>query len=99
MIAGRKIRLTGFDAPELSGACPAEENRAIAARDALHDWLNAGAFALDGGGEPPRDRYGRELRAARRGDILLGDLMIDRQLAQASGWGSGWGVDRDGWCP
>lgn len=93
-IGRRKIRLTGFDAPELDGACEAETRRAAQARDALQDWLNAGAFAWDGGAQPPRDRYGRELRSAWRGDGWLSDAIIDAGLASDNGWG-GSTVD---WC-
>ncbi|WP_252259671.1 thermonuclease family protein [Erythrobacter aurantius] len=91
--AQRRIRLTGFDAPELNGACPAESRRAIEARDALHQWLGQGAFEWDGGDAPPRDQYGRELRAVRRtmadgSREYLADTMINRGLAGGSGWGS-----------
>ena len=92
--AARKIRLTGFNAPELAGECPAESALAIQSRDALLVWLNAGAFALDGAEEPPRDQYGRELRAAKRGEEWLAETMIARGLAQESGWG----FTRGGWC-
>jgi endonuclease YncB( thermonuclease family) len=33
----RRIRLTGFDAPELAGACEEERRMALRARDALHE--------------------------------------------------------------
>lgn len=91
--AQRRIRLTGYDAPELNGACPAESRRAVEARDALHQWLGQGTFEWDGGAAPPRDPYGRELRAVRRtlpdgSREYLADTMIDRGLAGGSGWGS-----------
>lgn len=92
--AARTIRLTGFNAPEIKGECPAESALAQRARLALRDWLNAGAFALDGGDAPPIDRYGRELRAARRGQEWLADTMIKSNLAQSTGWGT----TRGGWC-
>ncbi|MGB7409280.1 MAG: hypothetical protein WA908_12315, partial [Pontixanthobacter sp.] len=87
MFGQRKIRLTGFDAPELDGACEAERRTSIAARDALLVWLNTAPFAIGGGAEPSFDRYGRELRAVRRGDEQLAEMMIDRGLAHGSGWG------------
>lgn len=91
----RRIRLTGFDAPELEGACPAEREAAIRARGFLLKWLNAQPAFVDGGDAPPYDRYGRELRAASRADgSLLADAMLDADLAAGSGWGA-FPVD---WC-
>lgn len=89
----RRIRLTGFDAPELDGACPAERETAIAAREALHAWLGQGGAEWDGAADPPYDQYGRELRAASRTGRdgkreYLADTMIARGLAEPSGWGA-----------
>lgn len=93
----RRIRLTGFDAPEMDGNCPAERIRAVEAREALASWLNSGPFELDGGEDPPRDQYGRELRAARRatGDRIdtLADHMIAADMAAENGW-----LDERDWC-
>lgn len=98
MLGQRRIRLTGYDAPELDGACEAERMLAQRARIALHNWFNRGPFALDGGDNPPRDAYGRELRAARRDDAMgqewLADAMVEAGLARRSGWGAG----EAGWC-
>ena len=82
----RRIRLAGYDAPELDGACEAERGRALEARDALAAWLAAGPFEWDGGAEPPFDQYGRELRSIRRGGEDLAQTMIARGLAQDGGW-------------
>ncbi len=89
----RSIRLTGFNAPELDGACEAERRKANEARLALHTWLAKGPFEWDGGPEPPRDQYGRELREVSRvnGDgerESLADTMIDNGHASDSGWGA-----------
>lgn len=89
----RRIRLIGFDAPELDGACPAERQLAIAARDQLHGWLAEGPFEWNGAEDPPRDRYGRELRRARRVEpdgtrVDLAETMIASGLAATSGWGA-----------
>jgi len=97
--AQRRIRLTGFDAPELDGACDAERTLAIAANARLHEWLEQGPFEWNGGDTPPRDQYGRELRAARRAlsdgsQETLADAMISSGLASKRGWGEG---PRD-WC-
>ncbi|KLE34127.1 thermonuclease family protein [Aurantiacibacter luteus] len=94
-IGERRVRLTGFDTPEIEGACPAERVKAVEAREELLRWLNAGPFELDGGADPERDKYGRELRAARRGSDLLADHMLAAGLAHGGGWAD-WGeID---WC-
>lgn len=96
--SARRIRLKGFDAPEVDGACPAERAMAARATTALYDWLNRGAFEWDGGIESPRDRYGRELRTARRalpdGSYEeLADVMIEADLAEGNAiW------ERRDWC-
>lgn len=98
MLGQRRVRLTGYDAPELDGACEAERLLARRAQVALRDWLNRGPFQLDGGADPPRDRYGRELRAARRDDAAgqewLAETMVEAGLARTTGWGA----DAAGWC-
>lgn len=88
----RRVRLTGYNAPELNGACEAERKLAVQSRAALHEWLAQGPFEWDGADNPPRDQYGRELRAARRvGSAgkreFLAETMIERGLAAESGWG------------
>ncbi len=106
-IGARRVRLTGFDAPEIDGACLAENQTAQAAKAELARWLSLGAFQLDGGDNPHLDQYGRELRAARRlspsGELqLLSDHMIAAGLAEGDFWGAGWsddwGVGNVDWC-
>ena len=92
-VGQRRIRLTGYDAPELDGACEAESVAAQKARTALHTWLAKGRFSWTGGEDPARDQYGRELREAMRGEERLAQAMIDAGLAEGEGWGEG----RD-WC-
>ncbi|WP_324261617.1 hypothetical protein U4960_00075 [Altererythrobacter sp. H2] len=98
MLGQRRVRLTGYDAPEIGGACEAERLLARRAQLALRDWLNRGAFELDGGADPPRDLYGRELRGARRSDAMgqewLAEAMVEAGLARTTGWGAG----EAGWC-
>lgn len=91
--ARRRIRLTGFDAPELDGNCPAETAQAEVARQVLHEWLARGPFEWNGADAPPRDQYGRELRSVRRiaadgSREYLAETMVERGLAAESGWGS-----------
>lgn len=93
-IGQRRIRLAGFDAPELAGACPAEQVKAREARTALTDWLAQGSFEWDGGTDPPRDQHGRELRSVRRDGEPLAEVMVARGLAE----GSGWDRERVEWC-
>lgn len=90
----RRIRLRGFDAPEMDGACEAERARAQEAKRALHAWMAQAPFEWDGGADPSRDRYGRELRAARRDGEMLADHMIGLGLADGGGWLTG----RIDWC-
>lgn len=96
--SARRIRLTGFDAPEIDGACPTEAAAALRAQQELQAWLNRGGFEWDGGTDPPRDRYGRELRSVRRtfpngSHQTLAEHMIDAKLAEGPGpW------ERRDWC-
>lgn len=94
MIGRRKIRITGYNAPELKGDCAAEIALAIRSRAVLRDWLNQGAFTMSGGGDPPYDQYGRELRELKRDKEWLSEVMIAQGVAQEAGWG----FQRGGWC-
>lgn len=89
-IGQRRIRLVGYDAPELQGECDAESHLARVAQEELAAWLNLGPFEMDGGAEPPRDQYGRELRSVRRGGEALADTMLERGLARRSRLDRGW---------
>lgn len=89
--AQRRIRLTGFDAPELDGACDTERALAEDARRALLAWLSDGPAQWSGADDPPYDKYGRELREVRRirangSRELLADRMITSGLAAPTGW-------------
>ncbi|MEO1730340.1 MAG: hypothetical protein AAFR64_06345 [Pseudomonadota bacterium] len=88
----RRIRLTGFDAAELDGACKTERALARQARVALAEWLAQGPFEWNGAADPPYDQYGRELRQVRRirsdgTRDYLAQTMITRGLASDNGWG------------
>lgn len=98
-IGQRRIRLTGYDAPEMDGECENERAKAREAQFELSRWLSAGPFELEGGADRPRDRYGRELAGARRGDVRLSDHMISKGLASENEWmfADDWG--REEWCP
>lgn len=99
MLANKKVRLRDFNAPELDGECAKENELARQSRTALLEWLNRADLLMDGGEDPPFDRYGRELRTAKRpvkdrGDDYLSDHMIKLKLAQETGWDA----PRGGWC-
>lgn len=88
MLDRRRIRLTGYDAPEIDGACAAESTLARRATLAAAQWLDEAPFEMDGGSDPPRDRYGRELRGVRRDDQQLDTYMIEQGFARSNGWDS-----------
>lgn len=95
----RRIRITGFDAPELDGACEAEQIIARKARAALSHWLDHGPFEWSGADAPAFDQYGRELRAIRRTSRgeppeYLAEVMVEAGLAYPSGWGAA----KTHWC-
>ncbi len=87
-----RVRLTGFDSPELySPQCFAETLAAQKAKWALR-WMIWQAADLQVTWEG-RDRYGRSLAALMDGDAAVSDAMIAAGRARAYGGGA-----RDGWC-
>lgn len=97
--AAQRIRITGYNAPELDGACEAEKRQAQAAKRVLHAWLADGTYEWDGGDEPPYDQYGRELRALRKPDGKGGyDLLEKHMLNSGMGAESGWSSAQKDWC-
>lgn len=87
-LAGRRIRLTGIDAPELGQAC---ERRGAAyrcgevARDALRELAGAGTASCRITGT---DRYGRALAVCTVRDDDLGAALVRR------GWAVSYGAYR-----
>ena len=96
-IGQRRIRLMGFDAPEMHARCEDERIGAERATVALQGWLNRGPFLLVVEGTRLTDRYGRDLRAVLRrsgsGTEALSGYMVDEGYARV--YGGGW---RAGWC-
>ncbi|WP_128891183.1 thermonuclease family protein [Erythrobacter sp. HKB08] len=94
----RRIRLAGFDTPEIDGDCIEERTLAREARAELALWLNSGAFLVDGGASPPRDEYGRELRKVRRviegEDQWLAEWMEEKGYSRPREFGAG----KTDWC-
>ncbi len=85
VVAGRRVRLAGMDAPEMDQVCLREGHDypcGIVARDALR--------ALLAGREPScavkgRDRYGRDLGRCSVAGVDLGADLVRRGLAVAYG--------------
>lgn len=78
----RRVRITGLDAPELRAPkCPAEKALAERAANRLLQLVNQGDFVM----VPHRfnrvDRHGRDLRMLYRGEVSLGQQLIDEGLA------------------
>lgn len=88
----RKVRLTGIDAPEIGDAkCAAERQLGERAANRLVTLLNQGRFELVEHRFDTGDRFGRELRVARRGGIDLGRQLIGEGLAHRYlGFKRGW---------
>lgn len=78
----RKIRIAGIDAPELGNAqCPEEAALGVKARDRLRVLLNQGGFTMTAHRLQRSDTYGRELMAVERGEVDIGQQLIDEGLA------------------
>ncbi len=88
---GEKVRLMGFDTPEIRGECPRERAMARQAT-AMLQHLAASGLTLERRG---RDRYGRTLvTATTPGDSDVAATLIRAGLAHPYG-GRG---PRGGWC-
>lgn len=86
---GEKIRLEGFNAPEMSGSCQRESNLAVRSRDRLRSILDGAAFAIERNG---RDQYGRTLATVRVDGVDVGNQLIDEGLAHV------WRGHKESWC-
>ena len=89
-----KIRLVGFDTPEISNpGCARERQLGEMAKLRLQGWLNEGAFSLEPNPEGRRkDRYGRSLLAISRSGENVAEVMLAEGLAERRG--SSWNA----WC-
>ncbi|MGQ2906212.1 MAG: thermonuclease family protein [Neoaquamicrobium sediminum] len=88
-VRGEKIRLEGFNAPEINGACDRERRMAVQARDELRRVLNGRAFTMERNG---KDRYGRTLATIRVGERDVGAGLISKGLAHE------WRGFKESWC-
>ncbi len=84
---GDKIRLVGFDTPEISNpGCANERQLGQEAKFRLQTLLNAGPFTLGANPEGRSvDAYGRRLLVVSRGGRNLGDVLIAEGLAERRG--------------
>ena len=79
----RRVRILGIDAPELTAArCPGEKVLAEEAADRLLALVNQGPFDMTAHRFWRKDGYGRDLRRLDRGDVSLGQVLIDEGLAK-----------------
>ncbi len=84
-MAGRRIRLTGLDAPELAQTCERGGARwrcGEEARDALRRLVLGAPVTCSVSG---RDRYGRDLATCAVAGLDLGAALVRRGMAVASG--------------
>jgi len=89
---GEKYRIADIDTPETHPArCAEEAALGAAATGRLREWLNAGAFSLEGV-DRDRDRYDRKLRIVTRGGASVGDALVAEGLARR------WEGYRRPWC-
>ena len=84
-----KIRLEGFNAPEMNGECDRERRMAVEARAELRRALDGRAFAIERSGT---DRYGRTLATVRVDGEDVGHRLIARGLAHE------WRGFKESWC-
>lgn len=89
-VGGEKIRLEGFNTPELRGACERESRLARAATSRLASLLNGGEFALVRSGQ--KDRYNRTLATIKIDGKDVGDILIAERLAHR------WQGYKEDWC-
>lgn len=84
---GEKIRLVGFDTPEITNpGCARERRLGEQAKLRLQGWLNEGAFTLEPNPDGrSQDRYGRKLLVMSRGGANVADVMIAQGLAERRG--------------
>ena len=81
-LGDRKIRITGIDAPELAHPlCPEEAALARRSADRLRALLNEGTFKMVPHRLQRLDQHGRELMVIERGDVSIGDRLVEEGLA------------------
>ncbi len=91
---GAKIRLADIDTPEVARPrCPREAELGRRATARLQSLLSEAPFRFEPApGGRQQDRFGRELKVAKRGQTSIGSVLVREGLAQR------WGSQRRGWC-
>lgn len=90
---GEKIRIADIDTPEVGQPrCREEYVLGVRATLRLIELLNEGEFILVVPQGNSRDRYGRELRIVKRGDVSIGEQLLREGLAHP------WDGRRRPWC-
>ncbi|MEP3279573.1 MAG: thermonuclease family protein [Stappiaceae bacterium] len=89
-IGSEKIRLMGFDTPEMDARCTREKRLALKARDRLTVLIGRGELTINRHGE---DRWGRTLAYVRSQGQDVGTVLIKEKLARPYEGGK-----RQGWC-
>jgi micrococcal nuclease len=91
---GEKVRLVGFNTPEISEPlCAAEATKGELAKLRLQQLLNSGSVSFLASAERDRDRYGRLLREVRVDGRDVAEVLISEGLAEPYSGGQ----KRD-WC-
>jgi micrococcal nuclease len=91
---GEKVRLVGFNTPEISEPqCAAEATKGKQATLRLQQLLNSGSLSFSATADRDRDRYGRLLREVRVDGRDVAEVLISEGLAEPYSGGQ----KRD-WC-
>jgi len=88
-IEGEKIRIQGFNTPEVQGQCRREKELAKRATRELQAILSSGPITITRTG---KDRYKRTLATIRNSSGDITNLMIAKGVAHE------WRGRREGWC-
>lgn len=86
---GERIRLEGFNTPEMRGQCRRETDLARQAQRRLQQVLHNVPFSIHRSGT---DRYGRTLATVRTANGDVGDVLIREGLAHV------WRGRQENWC-
>jgi micrococcal nuclease len=78
-LRGEKIRILGYDSPEIQGACAHERQLAARATRRLGELLSTSPFTVE---RQRHDRYGRRLAVVRVSGRDLTEFMVGEGLAQ-----------------
>lgn len=86
---GEKMRLEGFNTPEMDGVCELERQLAVQARDRLQNLISGRALTVTRNG---KDRYDRTLATIKVSGRDVGESLIADGLAHR------WQGRKESWC-